>query len=117
VLQDGKFPYYVNLYGLDKQSLQAYAASIGVDAAQLLDPESLSAIVIETVPYQDDVAGKYVEMQTIHTKVGASIPLHGMDWDTEQEIELGAVKVAALTDQLPIGVFPAGLGGVDLIVS
>src|SRR5690606_27664766 len=29
VLQDGKFQYYVNLYGLDKQSLQAYAASIG----------------------------------------------------------------------------------------
>ncbi|MCJ7841563.1 ABC transporter permease [Lederbergia sp. NSJ-179] len=113
--KDDKYPYYVGLYALEDESLKAYAKEIGADYNQLKN--ELSAIVIDTIQYEDDKAGKYVETKAIHTKVGKKIDLYSKDWETEKETFLDKVTVAALTDQLPMGVHQSSLGQVNLIVS
>ncbi|MEG6615012.1 ABC transporter permease [Peptococcaceae bacterium 1198_IL3148] len=60
---------------------------------------------------------KYVETKTINTEVGQNIDLFYTDLETEEESYLNKIKIAALTDQTPMGVFPTGLGGLNIIVS
>lgn len=116
-LENGKYPYYVVLTGVDDQYLQTFAAANGADYNKLIDPKHLSGIVIDTISYEDRIAEKYVETKAIHAKAGQRLDLTYSDSLTGTEHALGTVEIAALTDQFPMGVRPAGVGGVNMIVS
>ena len=120
-LEDGKYPNYVMLHSLDQESFNEYAEKIGVDTAEFTNPDTLTAIVIEQISYQDHATGKFIETKTIEAEVGDRIDLS--TWsstepeDQEPEREMvGTVQIGALTDEVPTGVQPVVLGGINLIV-
>lgn len=117
MLKDGKFSYVILIHSLNEESLQAYAKEVGMDYKKLMDPDHLAAIVIDTISYQDKQIKKYVETNVIHTKIGQSFDFYAVDRDTEKEIPLSTIEVAALTDKIPMGVRPNGLGVLDIVVS
>lgn len=117
LLTDGKYPYYVIINALSDESLQAYTTAIGAKYELLQDPNQLNAIVIDTTRYEDEVAKKYVETKAIYTKIGQSLDLTYVENQTGEDKPLTKVEVAALTDQLPMGIYPAGLGGLNIVVS
>ncbi|KPB03427.1 ABC transporter permease [Bacillus sp. CHD6a] len=118
-LQDGKYPYYINLYGLSESSFQKYADRVGTDAATYQDPKNPKAIIIDTISYQDyenSQASKFVETESIQTKPGDTIELLLSDYDTNENTTLSEVEIGALTDKLVMGIKTASLGGLDVIV-
>ncbi|MFM1652876.1 ABC transporter permease [Brevibacillus sp. B_LB10_24] len=119
ILRNGKYPYYIKVNALNDRNLQTYAKAVGADYEQLSDPAHLAAIVIDTIHYGDSNAGKYVKTKAIHANVGQSIALTDIDGETGKEIELPKVKIAALTDQFPMGIHSesVGPGGLNIIVS
>jgi len=119
LLKNGKYQYYISFHALDHKSLQAYAEQVGADYNQLIDPDpkNLSAIVIDTVPYEDEVAGKYVETKVVHKKIGDRLDLFVIEGEAGLETNLKKVKIAQLTDQFPMGVSSGGLGDINIIVS
>nr|WP_254119444.1 FtsX-like permease family protein [Bacillus sp. FJAT-29790] len=117
MLENGKFPYFINIHGLNEEYLQAYAKEVGADYEKLRDHNHLTAIVIDTIPLQDIETKKYIETKAINTRVGQSIDLIYKDRETEEETYLNKVEIVALTDQFPMGIHPAGVGGLNIIVS
>jgi putative ABC transport system permease protein len=114
VLKDGKYPYQLVLQGLDEQSYKAYAKKAGLDPEKL---DTATGIVIDQISYKDYDLGKVIETKSIQTKVGKSIDLFAFDYETEEERYLNKIQIGALTDQVPMGVRPSGLGMVDVVVS
>jgi len=117
MLKNGKLPYNIEVNALNEESLRAYATAIGADYEQLVDPEQLAAIIIDTTIYEDMIVEKYVETKAIYTKVGNSLDLIYTGGLTDKWINLNQVNIAALTDQLPMGILPAGVGSLNIIVS
>ncbi|MFP7296793.1 FtsX-like permease family protein [Neobacillus niacini] len=122
VPEDGMYPYYVVLSGLDQKSFEEYAKEVGVDAKEFSNPDSPKAIVIEQISYEDASTKKIVETTSVQTEVGEKIDLLTMpagDMENEQPDRkvAGSVEIAALTHHVPMGVTTAFLGGVNLIVS
>ncbi|MBT2712898.1 FtsX-like permease family protein [Pseudomonas sp. ISL-88] len=118
-LKNGKYPYNIRVNALDDSNLKAYAKAVGADYKQLTDPKHLAVIVIDTIHYKDMDTEKYVETKAIHTKAGQSIDLTytDTDGDAEKEINLKKVKIAALTDQYPMGIMTEWAGGLNIISS
>ncbi|AOC91314.1 ABC transporter permease [Bacillus amyloliquefaciens] len=116
-LKDGKYPYNITINTLNDSNLKAYAKAVGADYKQLTDPKHLAAIVIDTNYYKDMETEKYVETKAIHTKPGQSIGLTYTDGGSEKEVNLKKVKIAALTDQYPMGIFSEVVGGLNIISS
>ncbi|SEN85399.1 putative ABC transport system permease protein [Mesobacillus persicus] len=121
VLEDGKYPYYISLQGLDEESFKDYAKLVGVDAADFNKQDTPTAIVIETISYQDYEAKKFVETKAIESEVGNEIRLYNRIFsDTNETSErefVSNVKIGALTDHVPMGIYTNGLGGLNIIVS
>ena len=115
--ENGKYPYFIKIHALNEKNLRTYAKTVGADFDQLTNPANIAGIVIDTIPYQDEASGKYVETKAIYTKIGQSIDLTYFDQDTEKEVNLNKVEIAALTNQFPMGISPAGIGGLNIIVS
>ncbi|MGD6874813.1 ABC transporter permease [Sutcliffiella horikoshii] len=115
-LQDGKYPFYINLYGLSESSFQEYADKVGTDPAIYQDPNNPKAIIIDTISYQDYEASKFVETESIQTKLGDRIELLFTDYDTNETTTLFDLEIGALTDELLMGTRTASLGGLDVIV-
>ncbi|MDD2498123.1 MAG: FtsX-like permease family protein [Desulfitobacteriaceae bacterium] len=117
-LKDEKYPYYIDIHALDEENLKSYAEAVGADYGKLTDPDHLSGIIIDTISYEDRAAEKFVETKAIHTEVGNSIDLFEiLPVETGEERKITSLKIAALTDQLPMGVFSTWLGGLNIIVS
>lgn len=116
IVKGGKVNFFIQVAALTDESLQAYADQIGMEAEELLDVEQPSAIVIDTMTYQQE-SGKFVETQTIDTEIGSAIELHRMNWETEETSDVDTVEVAAVTRIYPMGLQAAGIGGVNIIVS
>lgn len=117
LLQDGKYPYEIKIHALDDLSLQAYANAVGANYEQLRDPDHPAAIVMDTIRYQDMDAGKYVQTKAVYTNVGQNFELTNSYKDNAEETKVNRVTVAALTDQAPMGMSGAGVGGLNMIVS
>lgn len=120
-LEDGKYPYFVSLYALDQESFNSYAEQSDVDAEDFTQKTIPTAIVIDQIAYQDYVTGKFVETKSIESEVGNKIDLWtstSRDMENEQHHRelANTVQIGALTDQVPIGIYTASLGGVTLIV-
>lgn len=117
-LKDGKYPYYAMIHALDTDSFQEYANRIGADHDILENVDQPSAIVIEKTSYEDPETGKIIVSKTIFSEVGQMLDLVTMDYEGNGNQEfLNMVKIAGLTDQVPMGVQTASVGGIDLIVT
>lgn len=117
VLENGKYPYYVEISAINQESLAAYARTVGVNMEQLEDTKLFKAIVVDTAKYEDMTAGKYVETKTINAKVGQTIEVSVIDSETGEEKRVEQIEIAGLTDVLPVGGYPPGVGGLTMIVS
>lgn len=117
ILKDGKYPYYIQIHALNEQSLRTYAESVGVSYEQLTDLNQMSAIVNDTVTFEDENAKKIIETKALHSEIGQKLDLIYTDWDTEKETKLPPVEIVALTDKRPMGVHSAQVGGLNIIVS
>ncbi len=117
ILVDGKALYNIEVHAIDDEYLQTYAKAVGADYEKLHDPRQLSAIVVDATRYKDAQAGKYVETKAIYAKAGQSLDLYHRNWQTEEKTFINKVEVAALTDQLPMGIYPMGWGGLNIIIS
>ena len=118
ILMDDKYPYYAEIHGLDKESFQEYAKSIGADSERLENTDQPSAIIIEWTKYQDAETGKFIEAKTIETEIGEPIDLYAFNYEENGEEQfLNTVEVGALTDIFPMGVNPTGFGGINIIVT
>lgn len=112
-LEDGKYTYWVNLYGLDEASFQEYANKAGADLESFKNQDTPKAIIIDKIMYEDYDAGrKIIETESIKANPGEMIELV---WTEDYDTTL-PVEIVALTDQLPMGVRSARIGGLDLIV-
>lgn len=122
-LEDGKYPYFVALHGLDEESFKRYAEQIGVKAEEYIDQDTPKGIVIERIKYEDAASRKIIELKTIHADVGERLELFDIsheaydngetEWEFVETLEIGA-----LTNQVPMGVESSqmGIGGLDIIV-
>jgi len=120
-VEDGKFPYFVMLYGLDQESFNAYAEQIGVDAKGFNQQDTPAAIVIDQTSYQDYASGKFIESKTIESEVGNKIdlltlPQGNTENDQPKREFLSTIVIGALTDQVPMGIHTPSLGGINMIV-
>ncbi|WP_066052359.1 ABC transporter permease [Robertmurraya korlensis] len=116
-IENGKATYYIGLIGLDEKSLKQYAEQVGVDVGLLTDKDQISGIIVDTITYQDGETGKFIETKAIKTSVGEKVELLFEDFNTGEKMPLENLEVAGLTDQLPMGVYSAGPGGLNIIVS
>ncbi|MDD3173237.1 MAG: FtsX-like permease family protein [Herbinix sp.] len=117
-LVDGKYPYYVVINVLDDNTLQKYAKEIGMEDDKLIDPNQLSAVVIDTIRFKDYEADKYVETKVIKTSVGENLNLLLPSSDTNEVQSLKPIKITALTNEMPMGVMPLGkTAGFHIIMS
>lgn len=117
ILKDGKYPYYIQISALDDINLKAYAEKAGADYDQLIDLDEPAAIVINKNRYEDYETRKYVETKAIYLEKGDQIDLNYTDWDTEEETSMEPIKIAALTEELPLGITPSYLGNLNIVVS
>lgn len=117
ILKNGKYPYYIQIHALNEQSLRTYAESVGVSYEQLTDLNQMSAIVNDTVTFEDESAKKIIETKALHSEIGQKLDLIYTDWNTEKETKLPPVEIVALTDKRPMGVHSALVGGLNIIVS
>ncbi|MEK5437867.1 MULTISPECIES: ABC transporter permease [Paenibacillus] len=117
ILKNGKYPYYIQIHALNEQGLRTYAESVGVSYEQLTDLNQMSAIVNDTVTFEDENAKKIIETKALHSEIGQKLDLIYTDWDTEKETKLSPVEIVALTDKRPMGVHSAQVGGLNIIVS
>lgn len=59
-----------------------------------------------------------IEEKTIHGEIGQMVDLHTFDYEGNGDQQfLNSIKIGALTDQVPMGVQTASLGGLDIIVT
>lgn len=117
LIKEGQFQYSIDFHVLDDKDLQDYAKSVGADYKQLNDPAHLSGIVVDKISYKDEAEHKFVESKVIHAKVGQSLDLDEVDGDTGKETPVKKIKIAALTDQLPMGVEQTDVGELNFIIS
>ncbi|WP_101842674.1 ABC transporter permease [Halobacillus sp. Marseille-P3879] len=117
VLENGKYPYYVVLHALDKESFNSYLQKAGIDGEQLQNGDHPGVIVIDKISYEDSETRKFRETKSIDTTIGEEINLYSMNHETEEKDSINKVEVGALTDAVPMGVNTSYPGGVDLVVS
>jgi putative ABC transport system permease protein len=103
---------------MEDVAVKKYADKIGADFDELMDTAQPSAIVIDTMKFKDIATDKYVETKLVKTKTGDLLGLDVIDQDTAETVELGQVKVAALTGELPMGVVSQGkIAGFPMIMT
>ncbi len=118
VLADGEFPYYLEIHAMDAKSLKAFAEASGANYEDISDPQKSAGLVIQKTNYLDTATGKYVEARSSELKAGQSIDVFYQLPGERGEVEyIEKVNIAALTDEVPMGVFPAARGGLSIIVS
>ncbi|UTR16520.1 FtsX-like permease family protein [Salipaludibacillus sp. LMS25] len=118
LLEEGQYPYYVEVFSLNNESLEKYAKEIGTDAQPLFNEKSFKAIVVDQAVYQDELQGKRMEIKTINTSEGEILDLVYDDGDNEKKDFVSTITIEALTDQLPMGVTTGGgIGTIKVFVS
>lgn len=117
-LTNGKYPYDISLKALDDKALKSYAKEVGIDFNKLLDTENPSAIVINTVRYEDGKTNRYIEEKAIKTNIGEKLDLEFYDYEVDKDVTVEAIEIATLTDKVPMGVSSVSYGAnFNIIVS
>ncbi|WP_137743733.1 ABC transporter permease [Robertmurraya siralis] len=114
--QGDTYDFVINLYGLDESSFQRYVEQIGANKNDFEDNSTINAIVIDEIKYQDYRLGKFVETKAIEMTPGEVLDTVVMDDDSEEEVSHQQIKLAALTDQVPMGIMTSGVGALEVIV-
>jgi putative ABC transport system permease protein len=110
------YNYQIIVNALEEEALKEYTKKIGVDYGLFSETEIPAAIVIDQVTFKDAAVDKYVLTKVVKTEVGKEYDLYLPS--ENDEIELGKVKVAGTTDQLPMGIMSSGGGtAFHIIVS
>jgi putative ABC transport system permease protein len=117
ILKDGKYPYSIEIHGIDDKRFEEYAKQVGAELEVVQNTKQPAAIVIDQISYQDYEKGKIVETKAINTQPGQAIDLYTLNIENGKEAFLNQVKVGALTDQLPMGSYNSWLGGLMIFVS
>jgi putative ABC transport system permease protein len=112
--ENGKY-YYINLNVLDDVNLVAYAKKVGIDSKGLL--EQPQAILVDTVSFYDPDTNRYTTSKIIHTKAGEKLDVEYMDWENEQDIYLDQLEIAAVTDEIPLGMQPGNPAYLNIFIS
>ncbi|XXM73252.1 ABC transporter permease [Lysinibacillus sphaericus] len=115
-LEDGRYQYYVNFYGLDEKSFEEYAEKAGTDLQIFSNPEKPAAIIIDEISYRDPATNKFVETKSIEAGPGDELDLTFTNFTTNKTKPFGSLTIGAVTDQVPMGIGTAMIGGVDIIV-
>lgn len=108
LVEDGKFPYTVTMNVLSREALAEYAEEAGLEEAMLLQSDQNSAVVIDQIKYADHTLGKYVEARAMKGSRGDELELSYQLQDTMETLSLKPLKIAALTDVMPMGILPHG---------
>ncbi len=110
----GKYNYQIIVNALEDEALKEYSKEIGFDYELFGKTDIPSAIVIDQVTFKDAAADKYVLTKVVKTEVSKEYDLY-LPIEND-EIELGKVKVAGTTDQLPMGIMSSGGGAAFHII-
>jgi len=113
----GAYAYDAYINVLDDASLKTFAEEVGADFNKLKDPSRLSGIVIDVVTYKDMEKDKYVEARVINTRVGEKLNLAYYDSESDSQVQLESLEIAALTDKVPMGVLNLDPGTLSVIIS
>lgn len=116
----GKIQYQIYVNALDDDSLKAYAIEAGVNFNKLKDVNEPSGIFIDTVKrrYYTENHIKIDEIKILKMETGEKLPLKFTESETQTEMELAPIKVAALTDKVPMGIMAdGGYPNIHVIVS
>ncbi|GAF16220.1 ABC transporter ATP-binding protein [Bacillus sp. JCM 19046] len=82
-LEDGRYPYYVELITMKEEYFERYADQIGLNLDNYQDVLN-PAIVVNQITYPDDIDGQYVETDVLKTNVGDSIDLIHREWEIQE---------------------------------
>ncbi|WP_440897532.1 ABC transporter permease [Amphibacillus sp. Q70] len=114
-VEDGEYESPINLYVLDKESLQQYAEEIGINDTQLTEEDKMTGIIINKAMAIGEKRG---ESEAVQMSPGESLEVVYEDyWQGEKETVLGDIEIVALTDKLPLGVQLRHQGQLSMIVS
>lgn len=113
--ESGEYIYYGKISSLDKGSLEEYVSEAKIPSNW--DDRPMSAIVIDTITYEDQMQSKYVQTKSILTKVNDSLNIKENNWETEETYDLPPLTVTALTEEIPMGNYFPYLGSLDIFVS
>lgn len=114
-VEDGEYESPINLYVLDKESLQQYAEEIGINDTQLAEEDKMTGIIINKAMAIGEKRG---ESEAVQMSPGESLEVVYEDyWQGEKETVLGDIEIVALTDKLPLGVQLRHQGQLSMIVS
>lgn len=116
LLQEGKYRYEVTILSLTDKQLKSYRKEAGLNEKVLKDldrTDQLSAIVINKAKYENPADQKFVEEKVLSMDAGRKLDLEEIGEDGSSQ----RVKIAALTDTLPVGVMDSYKGNFTIIVS
>lgn len=117
-LVDGeKYQYYVKINSLAEDELKEYAKKVGADYLRLIDSTRPGAIIIDRIRYEDYDQMKVRKINALYANIGDTLDLFDFDVETNEKMNIGQMEIQALTDEVPFGMVPSGLGGVNVIVS
>lgn len=114
---NGQYSFNVHVQVMDDASLMAYAREIGADFNKLKDTGKLSAIVVDVVTYIDAQTGKYTETRIINARTGEKLDMSYYNPESDSQVHLETLEIAALTGKLPMGVLNKGLNTLNMIIS
>lgn len=117
-LINGKYLYSVSINVLDDKAWVDYAKEVGIDYNKLSKLKEPSAIVIDKMKFKDKDTDKYVESKVVKTNTGDQLNLQIYNGETVDKEDLQPVKIAALTNKMPMGVMSLGkTNGFHIIMS
>jgi putative ABC transport system permease protein len=109
MIQDGKYPYDVNIHGMDEKSFKKYADKIGADVNELQN----KVIILNKFIYEEGQTGKKVETDGINGKPGDKLELYLQEKDSP----FRSIEIGYATEEAPMGVLPLGNYYVHLLMS
>ena len=112
--EKNKYHFSIDMYVLDKESLQTYAEDVGVDVAKLTGEDKMTGIIINRALATGE---RYGETTAIQMDPGGSLEIIFDDWRADNKITLGDLEVVALTDKFPLGVRVNYQRNLNIIVS
>ncbi|HLS34820.1 MAG TPA: FtsX-like permease family protein, partial [Bacillota bacterium] len=113
-IYDDQVDFSLEIYAIDDETLRKYAKEIDVDYEQLIDEDDLLGIAIASSVASST---KHGYIQPLQIDEGEAISISYFDWDREENVEIGEVKIATFTKETPLGIDNSFFGSINIIVS
>lgn len=113
IYDDGLDKNYVSveLISLDDKSFVKFLEEVGVSLEGWTD---FTALLIN----QSRTSGEKLGfIEPLLVELGDELPLHFLDWNTDEEVDSGVFTIGGITDQHPFGIEIADAGTVQILVS